>query len=63
MRFLEESLQETQWDRYVKWLLLAMIIYFGGHIYNALAAQPIIINQPDGGQRVCIVDGQYITCF
>lgn len=29
----------------------------------ALATQPIIINQPDGGQTVCIVQGSYITCY
>jgi hypothetical protein len=63
MRFLEQSLQEARWDKYVKWLLIFMIIYFGGHIYNALAAQPVIISTPTGGQTVCIVDGQYITCF
>ena len=63
MRFLEESLQEARWDRYVKWLLIIMLLYFGFHIYNALAAQPIIINTPTGGQTVCIVDGQYITCY
>ena len=63
MRFLEESLIEARWDKYVKWLLIFMIIYFGGHIYNALAAQPVIINQPGGGQTVCIVDGAYITCY
>ena len=61
--FLEGIRQECKWDRYVKWLLLAMIIYFGTHIYVALAAEPIIINQPDGGQRVCIVSGGYITCY
>lgn len=26
-------------------------------------ATPIIINQPDGGQTVCIVQGSYVTCY
>ena len=62
--FLEGIRQESKWDRYVKWLLLFAIIYFGAHIYNALAqTTPVIINQPNGGQTVCIVDGRYITCY
>jgi len=61
--FLEGMRQECKWDRYVKWILIMMVVYFGAHIYNALAAQPVIINQPDGGQTVCIVDGRYISCF
>jgi hypothetical protein len=64
MRFLNESLQEAQWDRYVKWLLIIMVLYFGFHMYNALAqTTPVIINTPTGGQTVCIVDGRYITCY
>lgn len=62
--FLERERHYHKWDRYLKWLLTIMILYFGFHIYNALAqSTPIIINQPDGGQKVCIVDGRYITCF
>ena len=64
MKFLEDSLTEAKWDRYVKWLLIVMILYFGAHVYNALAqTTPVIINQPDGRQTVCIVDGRYITCY
>lgn len=64
MKFLDDSLTEAKWDRYVKWLLIIMILYFGAHIYNALAqTTPVIINQPDGRQTVCIVDGRYITCY
>jgi hypothetical protein len=63
MKFLQDSLIEARWDKYVKWLLIAMIIYFGGHIYHALAAQTVVINTPTGGQTVCIVDGKYISCF
>lgn len=61
--FLESMRQESKWDRYVKWLLIIMIIYFGGHIYYAFAVEPVIINQPDGRQTVCIMDGRYITCY
>jgi hypothetical protein len=61
--FLEGIRQEGRWDRYVKWILLFAIIYFGAHIYVALGTEPVIINQPDGGQKVCIVDGRYITCY
>lgn len=62
--FLESIRQECRWDRYVKWLLLFALIYFGTHIYVAMAGTtPVIINQPGGGQTVCIVDGRYITCY
>jgi hypothetical protein len=61
--FLERIKDENKWGRYTKWLLIFMIIYFGTHIAIALASQPVIISTPDGGQRVCIVDGRYITCF
>lgn len=37
MKFLEESLQEARWDKYVKWILIVMIVYFGAHIYVALS--------------------------
>jgi hypothetical protein len=64
MRFLNASIQEARWDKYVKWILIVMVLYFGFHIYNALAqTTPVIINQPDGKQTVCIVDGRYITCY
>ena len=61
--FLEGIRQESKWDKYVKWLLLFAVIYFGAHVYIALAAEPVIINLPDGGQRVCIVSGGYVTCY
>jgi hypothetical protein len=50
-------------DKWVKWLLIFSALYFLGHMVHALAAQPVIINQPDGNQVVCIVDGSYITCY
>lgn len=61
--FLERERHYHKWDRYIKWLLIVMVLYFGFHIYNALAETPIIINQPDGGQRVCIVQGGFVTCY
>lgn len=50
-------------DKWFKWFLFFVAMYFLGHIASALAAQPIIINQPDGGQKVCIVSGGYVTCY
>ena len=37
MKFLKESLKEARWDKYVKWLMIVMIVYFGAHIYVALS--------------------------
>ena len=50
-------------DKVFKWVLLFAALYFLGHIVHALAAEPVIINTPDGGQRVCIVSGGYVTCY
>jgi len=50
-------------DKYVKWLLIFAALYFLLHMVSAMAAQPVIINQPDGGQRVCIISGSYVTCY
>jgi hypothetical protein len=50
-------------DKYVKWLLIFAALYFLGHVIAAVAAEPVIINQPDGGQRVCIISGGYVTCY
>jgi hypothetical protein len=50
-------------DKWLKWLLLFGALYFLGHMVHAIAAQPVIINLPDGGQRVCIVSGGYVTCY
>ena len=30
---------------------------------TVLASQTIIINEPSGGQTVCIVQGSYVTCY
>ena len=61
--FLERERHYHKWDRYLKWLLIIAVMYFGFHIYNALAETPVIINTPDGGQRVCIVQGGFVTCY
>ena len=37
MRFLNDSLDETRWDRYVKWMLVVVVLYFGTHIYYSLS--------------------------
>lgn len=50
-------------DKYVKWLLIFAALYFLLHAIAAIAAEPVIINQPDGGQTVCIISGSYITCY
>jgi hypothetical protein len=55
--------KHEQSDKWIKWLLIFGFIYFALHAIVAFGAQPIIINQPDGGQRVCIVSGGYITCY
>ena len=61
--FLDNERNYHKWDRYIKWLLLFALLYFGAHIYHAMAETPVIINTPDGGQRVCIVQGGYVTCY
>lgn len=55
--------QHDKSDRYFKWLLLFAAVYFLGHMVAAIAAEPVIINTPDGGQRVCIISGGYVTCY
>lgn len=50
-------------DKWLKWLLILGAVYFLGHGVYAFGAQPVIINLPDGGQRVCIVSGGYVTCY
>jgi hypothetical protein len=30
---------------------------------SVAASQTVIINQPGGGQTVCIVQGGYVTCY
>ena len=54
---------KDKWDRYIKWVLIFTAIYFGLHIAYALAETPVVINTPDGGQRVCIVQGSILTCY
>jgi hypothetical protein len=50
-------------DKFIKWVLIFAALYFLGHMIVAVAAEPVIINQPDGGQRVCIISGGYVTCY
>jgi hypothetical protein len=50
-------------DKWFKWLMILGALYFLGHGVYAFGAQPVIINLPDGGQRVCIVSGGYVTCY
>ena len=38
--FLDGIRQECKWDRYVKWLLIIMVLYFGVHIYYAMSSLP-----------------------
>lgn len=30
---------------------------------SVAASQTVIINQPGGGQTVCIIQGGYVTCY
>ena len=55
--------QHEKSDQYFKWFLLFAALYFLIHIAVAVAAEPVIINQPSGGQTVCIVQGSYIVCY
>ena len=50
-------------DKYLKWLLIFAAVYFLGHAIAAMADETVIINQPDGGQRVCVIQGSYVVCF
>jgi hypothetical protein len=50
-------------DKWFKIFLLCAAAYFLIHIAVAVAAEPVIINQPGGGQTVCIVQGSYIVCY
>lgn len=49
--------------KYINLLWLLAALYFLWHIAGAFAAEPVVINLPDGGQRVCIVQGGYVTCY
>lgn len=49
-------------DKFIKFLLVFTALYFLLHIANALADTYIATTQT-GGQVVCIVNGQYITCY
>lgn len=47
----------------MKYFLVFVWLFFLAHIVSALADETVVINQPDGGQKVCIVQGSYITCY
>jgi hypothetical protein len=50
-------------NKYLKWLLIFTALYFLGHAIAAMADETVIINQPDGGQRVCVIQGSYVICY
>lgn len=52
-----------QKDTFIKCLIVFALLYLALHVGLALSAQSIVINTPTGGQTVCIVDGQYVTCY
>jgi hypothetical protein len=49
----------------MKFFLLFVWLFFLAHIAVALAGDDgiIIINQPNGGQTVCITQGSYVVCY
>jgi len=50
-------------DRFIKYLLAFTALYFLIHIGIAAADSTIIINEPNGGQMVCINQRGVVTCF
>jgi len=49
-------------DTLVKWLIIFTFIYLACHVGYAMA-EIIVINQPGGGQTVCIMQAGVVTCF
>lgn len=47
---------------FIKLLLVFAAIYFLGHIGYALA-DTILINQPNGGQTICVIVGNIVQCY
>jgi len=48
----------------MKYFLLFVWLFFMVHIAAALANDSIIvINQPNGGQTVCVYQGSYVVCY
>jgi hypothetical protein len=59
--FLEREKEERRSSIFVKLLLLIGFLYFAFHIANALADDTLIIPQPDGTQKICIIDKGYVV--
>ena len=48
----------------MKFFLLFVWLFFMVHMAAALANDSIIvINQPNGGQTVCVYQGSYVVCY
>ena len=49
----------------MKYFLVFVWLFFLAHIAAALAGDDgiLIINQPNGGQTVCITQGSYVVCY
>jgi hypothetical protein len=43
-------------------LIAFTIIYLAFHVGHAMA-EIVVINQPNGGQTVCIMQAGVVTCF
>ena len=61
--FLQREKEHHKMNTFIKVLLFLGAMYFLGHIGYALSAETIIINQPNGGQTICIVQGAFVTCY
>jgi len=53
--------EEVVFNKFLKWLLIFAFLYFGTHAY--LAFGQVVINLPDGGQRVCVINQGVVTCY
>jgi hypothetical protein len=53
--------QQRRSDLFIKWLLVFTALYFLGHMINAMADDTLIIPQPDGTQKICIIDRGYVV--
>ena len=38
MIFINNEKSYSRWEKYTKWVLVVMVLYFGAHIYYALTA-------------------------
>lgn len=53
--------QQKRSDLFIKCLLCFAALYFLGHMVSAMADDTIIIPQPDGTQKICIIDRGYVV--